>query len=425
MIPEHSLKKLKKISPRLGEIFSSHWEQTLSEYSKKLYNPHQPTLEPELLEAFREEWLAMQLPAKKVEQALQQLTELPVLQTSHHVTPTNGPVFLSLDLISLSGLPQGALYLVAANSGVAFSNPAWTGALSYGEMELTTLAKIDSPIYRQTLKSAKERKLHGDDNQRITLIPAKQRDQLVFGTVIEPCHKKKIQDLAPSLSPLVEHMDEGDLYSHWATKSSALIQNRILQTDRILYFDLNQVIKRYLLKTIRLKDHPVSRLLFEDENIWSYFEYPALFLKNHCGKKSNKVDPLIRDAQGLRGRKTGLHSGNPQDMLEALAKDHYCPAVFLLFFILRFLNGIKCLGSFKQVEYLEQFRRGWLKIGLDWNLNLEEDQGSSLTTGKLIKDPVIQWPLDYYLSDKTIKLQDYAQVPMGEFWTPILAQLTD
>jgi hypothetical protein len=425
MIPKHSLKKLKKSSPYLGEIFSSHWEQTLSEYSEKLYNPRQLTLEPELLEAFREEWLAMQLPAKKVEQALQQLTELPVLQTSHHVTPTNGPVFLSLDLISLSGLPQGALYLVAANSGIAFSNSAWTGALSYGEMELATLAKIDSPIYRQTLKSAKERKLHGDDNQRITLIPAKQRDQLVFGTEIEPGHKKKIQDLAPSLSPLVEHMDEGDLYSHWATRSSALIQNRIFQTDRILYFDLNQVIKRYLLKTIRLKDHPVSKLLFEGENICSYFEFPALFLKNHRGKKSNKVDPLIRDVQGLRGRKTGLHSINPQDLWEALAKDHYCPAVFLLFFILRFLNGIKCLGSFKQVEYLEQFRRGWLKIGLDWNLNLEEDQGQSLTTGKLIKDSVVQWPLDYYLSDKTIKLQDYAQVPMGEFWTPILAQLTD
>ncbi|MCP4296734.1 MAG: hypothetical protein GY786_14120 [Proteobacteria bacterium] len=425
MITEKQLEKLEKKFPVLSKLFSAQWDQPLSEFSKRFYIAEETSLEPELLAAFQEEWTSLGIAPEKSERAIKQLCELPVLQTSHHVTPTNGPGFLSIDLISLSGLPEGALYLVAANSGVAFSNSAWTGSFSYGSSDLSAILKEGSPSYRKSVKSARERISHGDKDHRMTLIPARQRDQLVYGTPIDSSHKKVIPDLMPELSPLIASMDEGALYSHWAVKCSNLIQNQIFRRDSILYFDINQVIKRYLLKVLLIKNHPITKLLFERGDLWSNFGYPALFLKNYRGKKSNKVDPLIWSSQGLSSGKTGIHSLEPEDIIVALEENRYCPAVFLLFFILRFLNGIKCLGSFNQIEYIESFRQNWLSARNDWNLNLTEDWQHSLTTGRWVEKGEGRWSLDSYLKNETIDVDEYAQTPMSQFWEPIVTLLTD
>ena len=424
MLSPDILTKLQKRSPHLAQVFLEFWNTPLAEYAGKLYQKKSSSLEPELIESFEEEWEAMGLSPEFVSRATQQFQNQSVLQTAHHITPTNGPTFLSLDLISLAGLRQDDIYLVAANSGVPFSNSAWTGALSYGELPLNTLLQEEGSAYRQALKSARERSQHGDSDLRVTLIPARQRDQLVFGSQISSFQLDLYNQWTELIQVKLPLMREGELYSHWAAKTCGKIQSKLFDGPEFCYFDINQVLKRYLVKVLEKADHPVSQLFYKEHSIWKAFGAPTAFLASHKGKKSYKVDNLHWNENGLTSKKKGFQAYSREQLLEAIQQGQLCPGLFLMFFILRFLNGIRCLGSFNQIEYLENFRKTWLELGVDWPLDLESDWQNMLTTGRLLVGGKAQWPLDLYINEQTLDIQEFATRPMKEFWTPIMQQLT-
>ncbi|NQU65330.1 MAG: hypothetical protein HQ517_13745, partial [SAR324 cluster bacterium] len=371
---------------------------------------------------------AMDYDPPLIQKALAQLLEIPVLQTSHHITPTHGPTFLALDLICQSGLQPSQLYLVAANSGVSFSNSAWSGALSYGFLPLEHLYRPESAAYRQALKADRERTAHGNTEQRISLIPSRQRDQLLFGTLLTDYQTRLFPQFSERLQGILPEMVPNRPFSQWSAMAAAKIQNRIFCDRKILIFDINRVAARYLVDILTNQpEHPCAVLLSnakKSQEIFSVFADPPMFLGSYRGKKSAKVDPLFWRGRGLEGLKTGYRELSRQDLIQQLEDGRLCPGIFLLFFILRFLNGIRCLGSFSQVRYLEQFRLLWEKAGTGWNLDLEPDFHDSLTTGRLYQNDHPVWPLDLALNQQHISVESFSEVEMGHFWSPIVKQLT-
>jgi len=428
MVAPDSLSDLKQTHPELAEVFGSEWQTPLSSYAGRLYQKASRELEPQLINAFKQELASMGNDNATIQKALDQIQKAPVLQTSHHITPTHGPTFLALDLICLSGLPSSKLYLIGANSGVAFSNSAWSGALSYGSLDLDRLYQSDTSAYRQALKSQQERTAHGEADRRVSLIPARQRDQLVFGTPLVRYQADLHDQFSEELQDLLPEMDPGQPYSHWSALTAAKIQSRVFEQRPFLIFDINRVISRYLVDILTgYPDHPCSILLSDSKksaDILSAFEDPSMFLGIYRGKKSEKVDPLTWKGKGLFSLKKGLQQSNRETLIRQLEEQALCPGIFLLFFILRFINGIRCLGSFSQVGYLESFRKRWKSTSPDWDLDLEPDYRESLTTGRLVRDGKATWPLDLALEDQTLSIDSFADVKMGEFWQPIVRQLT-
>jgi hypothetical protein len=224
-MPENTPKKLKS---RLLEIFEKNWTVTVEEYARKLYdNTASHNIEKTLTQSIYEELTATAFSSNQASDIINQLEANPVLQTSHHITPTNGPTFLAIDIISLCGLINNSYYICGANSGVAFSNTAWSGALSYGSLPLSDLFEEDSSLYRQNLKSGRERKLHGEQELRISLIPSRLRDQMLFGQRLTEFQNKLFRQFKQPLKDLLLGNQRETIYSRWAIRVCAQIQSQV------------------------------------------------------------------------------------------------------------------------------------------------------------------------------------------------------
>ncbi len=418
-----------KKHPNLACIFKKHWNTSLSKYTEQLYQKPSFPIENELLEAFQEEWQDTGFTREQIDEATQQLIKTSTIQTSHHVTPTNGPTFLSLDIICLTGLVFSDYYLVGANSGVSFSNVAWSGALSFGDLPLGVLLKKSSKSYSQAIKAAKERRVHGDNDSRISLIPSKQRDQLVYGTNLTTQQIELFSDFEQPLKAILPDSPVKSAYSHWAVNVCSAIQNSIFNTNKILYFDINRVIRRYLLKILSSeKDHAIKQLFHsqtpESTIIWKAFNLPSPLLSNYRGKKSSKVDHLYWDHNYLTGTKRSYRVESIDKLYQLLSDDHICPGVFIVFLVLKFLNGIRCLGSFNQIEYLENYRKTWQQLDLNWKLDLSDDIMNSLTSGRLLVDNRPVWPLDLFMKQEQLSIEEFSSWKLGKLWEPIVNQLS-
>jgi len=424
----NTLDQLRPHFPQLTAVFAQHWRTPLRQYAARLYQRPPRFLEPALLDAFAAEWSAAGYDEALIQKGLTQLQRTPVLQTAHHLTPTHGPTFLTIDLISLAGLAADQVYLVAANSGVAFSNSAWSGALSYGDLALESLVQPESPAFKPLATAAAERKAHGENQARISLIPSRQRDGLVFGYRLEAETRQLIGHFTPRLQQILPPALEAQSYCHWAARCAAGIQQRLFDDHPLLIFDLNRVICHYLVRVLSdFPNHPCSLLLSDhplSERILGGFGHPPLFLGAHRGKKSTKVNPLHWTGKGFQSDKTGFENCSQQNVLAQLGQDRLCPGIFLVFMVLRFLNGIRCLGSFNQIEYLTHYRQTWETLRLDWPLDLEKEEDPPLTTGRYAPEGRALWPLDLVMSDRRLPTQGLADREMGFFWGPILAQLT-
>lgn len=413
--------------PNLSQVFSQNQHVPLNEYSSRLFDTEKGEIEPELLQAFKKEWQSSGWCQTDITKASAQLEKYPVIQTSHHITPTNGPTFLTLDMICLCGLAPDLHYLVGANSGVAFSNSAWSGALSYQTIPLAQLLLEGSQAYHQAVKSNQERVCHGNNENRYSLIPARQRDQLSYGVKITENIYNKYAQLNAELKNRLPKMEIGKQYNRWAVKTCEQIQKTILNQPNIFYFDINQVITNYLIKIIEKEDihHPVFQVFFGKiaDEFWTAFKkYPA-FMGSYSGKKSYKVDQLYWEKQGLIGKKTTYPINKPEDLLALFQGKEICPAVLITFFILKFINRIRCLGSFNQIEYLENIKSTLLDFPSGWNLDLNHAAESMLTTGRIFKFDKPYWPLDLFLDKASIDVQAFAEYPMIKFWQPIIDQL--
>ncbi len=427
MVKPELFQSLKLSRPALAGLFEQYWETPLSNYSESLYQNKAATFESELEDAFVEEWLEQGYERDSAVLFLDELRKRPVLQTSHHVTLTNGPTFLACDLVSLAGLSKDDVYFVAANSGVAFSNTAWSGAVNYGNIRLDELLDVKKPLYHKTFKAFKHREQDGITDQRISLIPSRQRDQLVFGTNVSNHQVETYNQFSSILKTNIEQPEIGRSYSGWACRVCSGIQQKVFNHSKIVYFDINRVINNYLIKILEgKKEHPIVTLLFDEETTDRFnrlFDQPSLFLGSYQSKKSMKIETLSWANSGTIGSKSSEQIYERESLAGVLREKKICPGIQLQFLVLRFINGIKCLGSFNQMEYLEEYRSKWNALNMPWGLKLEEDEGIALTTGRMIREGKAMWPLDMVWNQEKIDVSEYGGLPMSKFWKPIVLQL--
>jgi hypothetical protein len=411
--------------PALSFVFSNHWGDRLIDYSRRLYEIVPITaIDPLLMESFMEEWARINLPCAEIDQCSQQLKRIPIIQTAHHVTPTNGPTFLANDIIALAGKPHNSIYLVGVISGLPFSNSAISGSIIFDQHEIDQVVDINSAAYPEIKLADATRRRQQVPIRRISMISARMRGALVYSTKVDSLLLDKWSSLTDKCQKVLSEPKLGEPYSYWACRSSQSLERHILLDRRIIYFDLTRVVSRFIQKALHDEEHPISRILFDKsivDRIVSGFENPTVFLE-HDSRINQRVISICLGHPGSQfHHKQSLTK--KAELMEKLVLEKACPSMFLVLFALKFLSGIRCLGSFLQIDELERQRRIWGELGLDFQIDLTCDLQKTLTTGRMIINHIPIYPLDLALNDKFIELNELNHEPMHLFWKPIAQQL--
>jgi len=403
--------------PRLAAQFEEDWDSPLGEYGKRLFQSEPLSLDPDFLGLVQNQARQIGYPEDWIDRLCRQLCKSPVIQTSHHSTPTHGPTFTAIDLITLSGLDTEAIYPIFATSGVPFSNSAWSGALSYGSLGLDQLFATGSPALTKATKAQAEREAHGGQEARLSLIGAKWRDHLVFSADQSESLAPLLNQLHPNVQPLLAPVRLGQPWSHWAAKTASLIQGKLFG-KKVMVLDMSVLVADYVALKLKQGD-PLFLELLSDPVSQGTLD----FLVPYRGKKSFKVNRASWDGGRLCCEKAGPTVEGVEGLAAALAARELCPAVWTSFFVLRFVLGLKCLGSFNQVGYLENFRLQLLDSKLTPHLQLDA-QVDDLTTGRLFgPDGKPVWPLDQVLSGQQLSVDNFKDCRMSTFWEPVVRQL--
>ena len=384
------LEKLASTRPRLVEVLRKYGDLALADYAPKLW---EHTCKPESLfiEVLRKE-LLRRYSQEYVSGFIEYFGRRPVLQTTHHLTPSVGPTFNSVDVISMNGLKSDAYYPVGFCSGVAFSNPARSGALCFGTTDWEWVFPGGGKKLNEALKSQKEREAHGDSEKRFSLIPASSRDAMVYGYRINDRILEKWDDVRTVFGEYPAPED-GQEYSDWCLAFCEETQRKVFGFDRTVFFDLNRVVAEYLiLAEERGTEWPVD--LEKDTT--------GLFLENVARSKSDKIRPVTAKVTSKQAA-------------EKLKSKEWCPAVKTLFSVLIARNGIKCLGSFSQGDYLTEILPDSDTAGFD----------PALTTGRLQYEKNWMYSLDYLLRGESIPVNFFSEITVAEAAQPILTRLAD
>ena len=412
--------------PVLADILEKLWELPLLEYSASLWEKpaSTPPMEKALQEAFESEFCRIGLSYEQAREFCDSLEKTRILQTATHLTATEGPTFLALHQLALLGLPPQETYFVGSFSGVPFTNSAWSGCLNYSKrFDLEALISPQAAEFAE-LKRSDEDRSRDSAERRISLIPGKMRDARVFQSRIP----QKLLNLQPHFAEAIRKISPatvcGDDFTVWASQFCTNQLRQIIPQKSLLYFDLNEVIRNYLLKVLQNSTHPLHRLLFERKIRESVFaEFPAetpLFTVEVLHKNKIRQEALIIQDEMLKSQNYQLELSQ-QKIIQELETGRLCPGLFLVFTSLSFINGLTCFGSFEQVEYLAEFKRRWLKLDLLEQEVVRTVNISALTSGRCVDEAqAVVHPLDLLLG---LEWSFPENITVGELMKPLLGRL--
>tara|TARA_Y100001970_G_scaffold286511_1_gene408860 strand:+ start:504 stop:1805 length:1302 start_codon:yes stop_codon:yes gene_type:complete len=410
------LKKAKR--PVIAEILEKIWDLSLSEYANSLWQNkiNSSTIENELKEAFEKEFIRIGFGLHEAKFFSARLEKTKVIQTSTHLTASEGPTFLAIHHLALAGMPPEDTYFVGAYSGVPFSNSAWSGCLNYSNH--FKLEEVIAMEYKEfsDLKRAEIDRSKDSPERRISLIPGNMRNRLVFQSKIPGKLVKQVPYFADPIKRLTPFAEKGNDFSVWATQFCTNQLRYLIRDKSIIYFDINEVIRSYLINVLKITDHPLHTMLFDSkirEKILRIFspELPFFSIEIFCNNKFRHQSVTIKD--GVLWSQNYRLDISVENIIQELEKGVLCPSLFIVFTTLCFLNGLICFGSFKQVEYLTDFKKKWLKNNLLEKEFVDSVNVSALTSGLCLDHSGRKiFPLDLILGldwnlDKNITIADF------------------
>ena len=409
---------------QLSKVIEKWGNKSLEEYGQLWWQEpiRPPPLEPELIQAFKETWQQMGWADVLVKQLLQELEQQRVLQTTMHLTPTDGPTFLASHQLATLRQPKISSYLVGAYSGVPFSNAAWSGAISYGTK--TSLEQILHPsnsLFQQAQSAIIDRVRDGE-HPRLSLIPSKWRDGLVDRSVIPD----RLNELLPDLLPEVHESSlrsivPNNAYDNWALSFSEQLTRIVLNKNRIYFFNLNEAIRKYLISVLKDDSHWFTQL-FSDSLKIKFLEKELAnnWFIAEVEKQGKKKVEQIHLQNGCFESSTISIPAEPESIIFALNEKRFCPGLILCFWILAFYNGIRCLGGFEQIEYLAELDSKLNRLKSLDLINYTSDQISFLTTGRCIDQDYEIYPIDVFLGNSKLP---FPEGTLLSWLQPIISRL--
>jgi hypothetical protein len=358
-----------------------------------------------------------------VKQLLEELEQKRLLQTAMHLTPTEGPTFLASHQLATLRQPQTSSYLVGAYSGVPFSNAAWSGAINYGtKTSLEQILHPSNPLFRQAQAAVVDR-IRDGDHPRLSLIPSKWRDGLVDRSAIPDRLNELFSDLLPGVrESSLRSIVPKNSYDNWALSFSEQLTRSVLNNHRIYFFNLNEVIRKYLIIVLKDDSHWLTQIFLNPWKIKSLEKELAnnWFVAEVEKQGKKKVEQIHLQNRCFESKTISI-SADPESIISALNEHRFCPGLTLCFWILAFYNGIRCLGGFEQIEYLAELDSRLNQLEFLDLINYSSDQTALLTTGRCIDQDYEVYPIDVFLGNSKLPLPEGTLL---NWLQPILSRLT-
>jgi hypothetical protein len=177
---------------------------------------------------------------------------------------------------------------------------------------------------------------------------------------------------------------EAETYSEQMIRTNARLWKRYFPEDGkqhpdLVYLEQESVVIRLLKKFHLWSDTTINHLLFDatyDELVSQYFNgvLSAFDTKEHRGtylfwgvsKEHNYRVQLWKQGNELVSSDGGMRILlTPEALQAALDRKEIVPSILLIFAVLSFYYGLKCLGGFNQVNYLTFMKNAYIKMQVD------------------------------------------------------------
>ncbi len=365
----------------LANHIEANWDLTLKEYSAKLHStkPAKP-LETIFTKALAIEFSRLGLPKPKQSKIFKYLETHRNLQSVGHTASTQTPRFFFISYLHSLSLKKDEPYLLALFSGLPFSNKTRPGRL--------------------LMKSG-----------NINLMPSAMQDDLVYQSKIPEGMLKNLENLDPKIKKLLPKAKVGESYTAWALKAVQKIEGNFLHGSPV-FFDFNEVAKNYLLLALKDDTHPLTKLLFEKNNLKILEDLFAgeVFFYGRSKEKYPSIKSYYLKAGALQSNKDKIVLSK-ENLIFELEQNSLCIGLPLGFLIFAFMNDFLCCGSFAQVEYLPIYKEKFSKIHVLKNL-IKNSPIGALTTGGFPNHTSLH-ALDMHLGEK-VDLKQYEKTLFGE-----------
>lgn len=410
---------------QFAAIAGEFWHSTLEEYSSTLYtNLPQPAIEPELISALEQECQRLGYTGETLKNISGSLERLGVLQTTTHLCISEGPTFFAAHQMATRAFPTNEYYIVGAFSNVPFSNSAWPGCFNYSsQYSVQHILDENCPGFNDFLRAEKNRRKDTDE-MRLSVTTGTFRDARVYRAELP----NKLLQIQPFFTPSIEHitpaLNNEKSFSRWALGCAEKQMRQILGHNKIVYIDLNEVLVNYLQQVLLNTRHPLYRLFFDastQHEVLSVFGKQLAIFTIPVERRSKwKQENLYLHGTTLSGHSHSLEF-DQESLIAGLQSGYFCPTVFLCFMILSFINGIKCLGGFNQIEYLQLYQQKLKDIHwLDQDL-VQSAMLTGLTSGRTVDaQGQAVFPLDIFLGSPWEAQESQL---IGDWFHPLIAKL--
>lgn len=382
-----------------------YWNKSLLEYSK-IINTYsaKSKMERYLKRAFEIELLRLGYSKKETDNIILDLDKNRIIQTAPHLIPSNGPRMFFIDWLSSLNLNTKKFYVVGMYSGIPFSNTFYPGHITFNKkIVLDKILDKNTDIYKTEIKKEKTKANNGLD-EKISLIPSRIQDDLVYKSSIEQKTIEVIGSLTLESKSLFlnDELTKGD-YTRWSLTCQKNINSTVLNKKNLVYVDMNEVVKNYLVEAFSQKKHILYRIFFnkkERKNFLHHFANEKIFVLPFISKKYPSNETLNFEGDFLMGKHNKIKI-NQKNIIELLKNGRLCPSTFMCFTVLSFLNDFKCLGSFRQAVYLPEYKDKWIKSKILYTKKVSLVPCCNLTTGHFIENEMqgIR-PLDILIGTK-------------------------
>jgi len=463
-----------KKRPILGEIMSSHGNQTLYDYSQDFMDvnpsPGLDARKEELIEVAGE-LIGGRLGADIAKGVCRQLRKLPLVSTADHHGPITHPFWVNANIISslpyyTNNDPDIRYLVVLSFASISVNNASAypRGILFHGGMNGAG-SMIRLPLLPDKLKMNVvygTRPFTNDEVLRAKADLAKKQKE----GLIEPAVQEKVANLLttyfqkPSvlgktyLSSQITQINYDIWPQLFHSAQSAPADSEALSVPDLIYLDIETLVRELFLRYhVNKPDSLLHRLIFDP----AYRQLAQKYFNNLPGAFSAEDDwgtyffwgvdeKWHRDRLRIDGNTLRTPEGQyqveltPEAISEALRKKRIFPSMLMCYLVVSLYYGMKCLGGFCQVHDLSVIKQALKKllhaVGEDYEMSAispvqTKELGGDGMVLSYLKTPVGDIApatgIDMILHAGDTRIENYLQlskrVTLTEIMNPMLPEM--